>query len=140
MMREDKMICTKEQCNVLEELFVELLRWLVVFCESNCCLEDLCHFKAAKSWIFGGILCLQYHYIMKSSSDFISATERVSYKPGLVNAFNTSFGTVQRHSSMTFLNNQEMSLLDRIYVGHENQGVLYKYLESDFHVSSCIHT
>ena len=27
---------------------------------------------------------------MKSSSDFISATERVSYKPRLVNAFNTS--------------------------------------------------
>ena len=32
----------------------------------------------------------------KSSSDFISATERVSDEPRLVNASNTSFGTVTK--------------------------------------------
>ena len=42
----------------------------------------------------------------------------------------------QRYPSTIFLNNQGISLFDYIHIGHENQRLLYKYLESNFHVSS----
>ena len=43
---------------------------------------------------------------------------------------------LQRQSNTTFWNNQEISLFDHIHFKDKNQGVLYKYLESDFHLSS----
>ena len=96
MVKEDEMISTEEQCNVLEELFVEMLH---VFCEPNCCLENIFYPKAVKSWIFGGILCLRYNCMTKSSNGFISATEGVSDESRLVNAWSTSFSTVTKTSS-----------------------------------------
>ena len=47
----------------------------------------------------------------------------------------------QGYPSTTYLNNQDISLFDHIHLVHENQGVLCKYLESDFHVTCvrCIH-
>ena len=80
-------------------------------------------------------MCLQYNSMTKSSNDFIPTTEGASDEPRLVNACNISFGTVTKTSSVAFLNNQELSLFDRIHFGHENQRVLYKYLDSNFHVS-----
>ena len=47
-------------------------------------------------WIFERIWCLQYNCITKSSSEFISAAERVSDEPRMVNSCNTSFGTVTK--------------------------------------------
>ena len=32
MAKEDEMICTEVQCNVLKKLLVKMLRWLVVTC------------------------------------------------------------------------------------------------------------
>ena len=77
------MICTEEQRNVLEELFVEALLWLVNQLSVNpIAVWKTCHFKAAKSWLFGGIFCLQqYNCMTKSSIGFTSATERVSDEP-----------------------------------------------------------
>ena len=94
------MICTEEQRNVLEELFVEVLLCMVNQRSVNpIAVWKTCHFKAAKSWLFGGILCLQqYNCMRKSSNDFTSATERVTDEPRLFNAFNTSFGTVTKTS------------------------------------------
>ena len=80
-------------------------------------------------------MCLQYNSMTKSSNDFIPTTEGASDEPRLVNACNISFGTVTKTSSVAFLNNQELSLFDHIHFGHENQRVLYKYLDSNFHVS-----
>ena len=47
---------------------------------------------------------------------FTSASKRVPEKPGL-------FLTIRKYP------------FDHIHLGHEDQGVLYKYLESDFHIS-----
>ena len=59
MAKEDQPICTEGQRDAFEKLFVEMLIG-GNFCESNCCLENMCLCKAAKLWIFGGILCLHY--------------------------------------------------------------------------------
>ena len=114
MAKKDQMICTEKQRDALEKLFAEILVG-GNFRESNCCLENMCLCKAAKSWIFGGILYLQYKCMPKSSSDFISATERFSDEPRLVKACNTSFGTVTKTSQDALLK-QTGNFLVRSYL------------------------
>ena len=80
MAKEDEMIFTGEQLNVLEEVFVEMLRCLQVISANP---KNIRHLKVAKSRIFGWILCLQYNCVTKSFNDFTFATE----EPRLVNAY-----------------------------------------------------
>ena len=97
MAKGNKMICTEEQCNVLEELFVEMLLWLVDQSSVNpitiwktCVILKLPnrgYLEGSCAW------SSMYNCMTKNSSHFTSATERVSDEPRLFNASNISFGT-----------------------------------------------
>ena len=136
MAEEGKMVSTEEQCNALEEPFAEMLRWMVVISVNSSAI-----------WKTYAILKLpNLGYLEGSRVSSIPVCRKalmilyLLLKTCLMNADWLTPAILhlvlsQRHSSTTFLNNQEMSLFDHIHLGHENQGVLYKYLESDFHIS-----
>ena len=97
MAKENKMICTEEQCNVLEELFLEMLLWLVDQLSVNqIAVWKTCAILKLPNRGYFEVSCVwssMYNCMTKSCSDFTSATERLSDEPRLFNASNTLFGT-----------------------------------------------
>ena len=128
MAKENKMICTEEQCNVLEELFVEMLLWLVDQLSVNpiavwktCAILKLPN----RGYVEGScVWSSMYNCMTKSSSDFTSATEHVSDEPRLFNGSNTSFGTGTKTSQYECFEELGNLSFNHILLGHEKQGVL----------------